>query len=224
MRHSRGFVFLVPFVVIFVSVFSSRLEAQRAPDRQNRNQVCFYTDENFRGDSFCANLGERVRNVGERFNDRISSIRIFGRAEVTVFDDENFGGGRRTYDRDVTNLRDWNDRFTSFQISGGERGNERGGERGGRIGDERREREPRNGACFYVNENFGGQSFCLNSGENERNVGGRFNDRITSIRVFGRSRVTIFGDQNFRGRSQEVNRDVPNLRFFNDRITSVVVK
>ncbi len=220
MKRLPGFVFSVLFVVIFMSVFSSRLLAQRGPDRQNRNQACFYTDENFRGDSFCGNLGERVRNVGERFNDRISSIRIFGRAEVTVFDDENFGGGRQTYDRDVPNLREWNDRISSFQVSGGERE----GERGGRIGNERREREPRNGACFYVDENFGGQSFCLNSGENERNVGGRFNDRITSIRIFGRARVTIFADQSFRGARQEVNRDAPNLRFFSDRITSVTVR
>jgi hypothetical protein len=224
MKRFSSFAFVIPVVMIFAGVFSPRLEAQRNPDRQNRNQVCFYTDENFRGESFCANLGERVRNLGERFNDRASSIRIFGRADVTVFEDENFGGPRRTYDRDIANLREWNDRITSFQVSGGDRSGERGDERGGRIGNERRDREPRNGACFYVNENFGGQSFCLNRGENERNVGGRFNDRITSIRISGRARVVIFADQSFRGRSQEVNRDVPNLRFFNDRITSIVVK
>jgi hypothetical protein len=224
MKRLIRFAFVFFVVMIFANVFSTLLLAQRAPDRQNRNQVCFYTDENFRGDSFCSNLGDRMRNVGERFNDRISSIRIFGRAEVTVFEDENFGGQRRTYDRDIANLREWNDRITSFQVSGGERGDDRGNERGGRIGNERREREPRNGACFYVNENFGGQSFCLSSGENERNVGGRFNDRITSIRIFGRARAVIFTDQNFRGRSQEINRDAPNLRFFNDRITSIMVR
>jgi hypothetical protein len=220
MKRLPGVGFFIFVAIIFSSIFSTQLLAQRGSDRRDRDQVCFYTDENFRGDSFCANLGERMPNVGERYNDRISSIRIFGRADVTVFENENYGGQRRTFDRDVANLRDWNDKITSFQVSGGERG----GDRGGRFGDERREREPRNGACFYVNENYGGASFCLGSGENERNVGGRFNDRITSIRVFGRARVTIFADQNFHGRSQEVNRDVPNLRFFNDRITSIVVK
>jgi hypothetical protein len=223
MKRLPGFALLTP-VVIFFGVLCAPLAAQRNTDRESRNQVCFYTDENFRGDSFCANVGERVRNVGERFNDRITSIRIFGRVDVTVFQDQNYGGASRTYDRDVANLREWNDKITSFQVSGGERG-----ERGGRselFDNERREREriPRNGACFYVNENFGGASFCLNAGERERNVGGRFNDRITSIRVFGRARVTIFADQNFRGRSQELSRDVSNLRFFNDRITSVIVR
>jgi hypothetical protein len=220
MKRLLGFAFLFSGVLIFAGVFSTPLEAQRGPDRQNRNQVCFYMDENFRGESFCANLGERVRNVGERFNDRISSIRIFGRADVTVFENENFGGPHRTYAQDIANLREWNDRITSFQVSGGERGDERGG----RIGNERRDREPRYGACFYVDENFGGQSFCLNSGENVRNVGEHFNDRITSIRIFGKARVTIFADQNFRGHGQEVNRDSPNLKFFNDQVTSIVVK
>jgi|WetSurMetagenome_2_1015567.scaffolds.fasta_scaffold297384_2 hypothetical protein len=228
MKRISAFVSLIAVSMIFASVFSARLEAQRGPDRQNRNQVCFYADVNFRGDSFCVNPGERTSYVGDGFNDRISSIRIFGPMEVTVFEDRNFGGPSRTYNRDIANLLDWNDRISAFQVSGGERGGDRGEDRGGRIGNDRGNdrgaREPRNGACFYVNENYSGQSFCLNSGENERNVGGRFNDRISSIRVFGRARATVFADQNFRGPRQEINRDAPNLRFFNDRVTSIIVR
>jgi len=216
MKQWFGFALLVPVVLIFVSALSTPSAAQRGFDRQSGDRVCFYTDKNFRGDSFCANLGESRRNVGDRFNDQISSIRIFGRAEVTVFEDENFGGARRTYKRDIPNLLDWNDKITSFQVSMGERG--------GRSGDERRNREPQNGACFYVDENFGGQSLCLNSGENLPNVGEGFNDRISSIRIFGKARVIVYTDEGFRGRGQEFDRDVRNLGSLNDQITSVRVR
>jgi hypothetical protein len=219
MKRLSGFAFFIPVVLLFANAVSPRLVAQRGPDRQNRDQVCFYTDAYFRGESFCANIGERARDVGDHLNDRISSIRIFGRADVTVFEDVNFGGSRRTFDRDIAYLAEWNDRITSFQISGGDRDS-----RGGRGNDDRREREPRNGACFYQDINFSGRSFCLSSGENVRDVGGRINDRISSIRVFGRARVIVFADQNFRGRSQEINRDIPYLKFFNDQITSIAVR
>src|SRR5262245_27961158 len=57
-----------------------------------RNGVCFYRDTNFRGDYFCADTGEDIDRMPSGMNDRISSIRLFGRAEVTVFQDVRFGG------------------------------------------------------------------------------------------------------------------------------------
>ena len=96
-----------------------------------------------------------------------------------------------------------------------------GGNRGNN--DEQHGREPRNGACFYMDEDFRGQSFCLNSGEVNRNVG-QFNDSISSIRVFGKARVTAFTDENFGGKRREFDRDVRNLQDFNDAITSVRVR
>jgi Beta/Gamma crystallin len=61
-----------------------------------------------------------VPNIGGRFNHQISSVKIYGNAEVTVFENENFGGARRTFTRDAANLQDlgWNDMITSFQVSG----------------------------------------------------------------------------------------------------------
>jgi hypothetical protein len=233
----------IPSILIIANAFSNTAEAQRRVGRQNEDRVCFYMDDQFRGDSFCANAGESVRNVGGRFNDRISSIRISGRLEVTVFENDNFDGSRRTFNRDVTNLQDigWNDMITSFQVSGDNRGGDNRGEdnrgwdnRGGdnRNGDnrgddrgyDRRNPEPRNGACFYVDSDFRGERFCLNAGEEERNVGRRFNDRISSMRIFGRARVMIFSDDNFRGPGREFNRDVRNLLGLNDRITSIRVR
>jgi hypothetical protein len=218
MKRLLGCILIIPVFFILASVFSTRLEAQRRYDRPNQYQdrVCFYTDENYRGDSFCADAGQSMHNVGGRFNDQISSIRIFGRTEVTVFEHDNFGGARMAVTQDIPNLRGWNDMITSFRVSGGPRSDG--------FGFDRQGGEPRNGACFYTDENFNGRGFCLESGQSERNVGGRFNDRISSIRLFGRARVTVFADENYSGRGKDIDRDIRNLRSLNDEITSVRVR
>jgi len=50
-----------------------------------------------------------------------------------------------------------------------------------------------------------------------------WNDRISSIRVFGRSRMAIFEHSNFEGQDWVVDRDIPDLTRFNwnDRISSL---
>jgi hypothetical protein len=195
-------------------------------NNEPRNGVCFYTDENYRGESYCAEVGENRRNVEDRYNDRFSSLRIFGRAQVVVFENDNFGGPSTTFTSDIPNLRNWNDRITSFQVSGNRQS---GGLFGGRpsgqdTGGYGRDNEPRSGACLYTNENYLGDRFCISEGESIRNVRDRFNDRISSIRVFGKARVTIYEDENFRGVSRTFNRDVPNLRGFNDRLSSIEIR
>jgi hypothetical protein len=239
MKRLVAYALLIPAFFVLVNVFGAQASAQRNFDRHDQDKVCFYNDENFSGDSFCSSPGESMRNIGPRFNDQVTSIRIPRGLRVTIYDDENFGGRSQTYTSDVANLGSWNDRFSSFKISGDARG---GGwdqdrdrdrdrdrrddrdDRDRRGGFDRRENTPRNGACFYTEEDFGGRSFCLESGQEERNVGGRFNDRISSIRVFGRSSVTVFANENFRGRSRFYSRDVQNLRGMNDQITSIRVR
>jgi hypothetical protein len=51
-------------------------------------------------------------------NDKITSIRIFGRAEVIVFKDIRFDGGSSRFDIDVSNLKNegWNDRISSMRV------------------------------------------------------------------------------------------------------------
>jgi len=188
-----------------------------------QNGACFYVDADYRGEKFCVNSDESQQNLGERYNDRISSIRIFGRAEVTVYDDENFNGSRRTFRQDVPNLRDlrdWNDRITSFQVTGGQYGGQYAGQYGARASGY----EPRNRACFYLDADHRGDSFCMNAGENLRNVEDRFNDKISSIRMFGRAQVIVYEHENFGGASRTLAGDVSNLGNFNNKITSIEVR
>jgi hypothetical protein len=83
---------------------------------QPRDGACFYTDSDYRGDYFCINGNGRRSNVGDRYNDRISSIRVFGGARVVAYEHEGFGGDRRAYNRNVPNLGGFNDEITAIEV------------------------------------------------------------------------------------------------------------
>jgi hypothetical protein len=79
--------------------------------------VCFYEDADYRGNYFCAAPGEQRASV-RSMNDRISSIRVFGGAEVEVFADNDFNGNARRITRNVPNLgnQGLNDQISSFRV------------------------------------------------------------------------------------------------------------
>jgi hypothetical protein len=85
-----------------------------------RSGVCFYKEPNFRGDYFCAGAGENFNAVPDDMNDKISSIKIFGDAEVILFRDIRFTGRSSRFDTDVRNLKDvgWNDLISSMRVRG----------------------------------------------------------------------------------------------------------
>ena len=83
-----------------------------------RDGVCFYKDPNFRGDYFCVASNENLSTVGNDMNDEISSLKVFGSAEVTVFKDVRFEGRSSRFDYDVANLKDvgWDDMISSIRV------------------------------------------------------------------------------------------------------------
>ena len=119
MKRALGFAYLALIVLGLIHTLSPRLEAQnRARNRGNqpRDGACFYLDADYRGDSFCMDGGESQRNVEDRYNDKISSIRVFGRAQIVVYENENFGGASKTFSRNVSDLGNFNDRITSIEV------------------------------------------------------------------------------------------------------------
>jgi hypothetical protein len=100
-------------------MFSSVASAQRwGHERQPKDGVCFYRDIDFRGEYFCVAAGDELPRMPADMNDRISSFRIFGRAEVTVYRDPRFGGRSAHFDRNVRDLRrdNWNDTISSLEV------------------------------------------------------------------------------------------------------------
>ena len=88
--------------------------------------MTFYQDADFRGGSFTLEAGDEIANLTlERFsngggaNDRISSIRIEGPIEVTVYRDSRYRGASHRFSRDVRNLTydgpEWNDVISSIR-------------------------------------------------------------------------------------------------------------
>lgn len=74
-------------------------------DRPGRpdGRVCFYDGTNFTGARFCTTPGHQNPRM-RGFNDRISSIKVFGDAQVRVCEDFNFGGRCAVLDSSRANL------------------------------------------------------------------------------------------------------------------------
>jgi hypothetical protein len=110
-------------------------------DREPRDGVCVYKDADFRGARLCLGAGDDLRSIPAGLNDEISSIRVFGRAVVTVFRDRDFRGRATRFDFDVRDLQDerWNDRVSSIRVESrraGYRPGDRDRDRdGGRYGE-----------------------------------------------------------------------------------------
>jgi hypothetical protein len=189
-----------------------------------RAGACFYEDKDFHGRYFCVTPGQDLRRMPNGMGDRISSMRVVGPLEVTVFRDNDMHGRSAHFISDVRDLRrdGWNDQISSLVVS--EHGNASHGTwQGDRVPVWGRESLPREGACFYEGPNFSGQYFCVPRGATYTSLPRGFNDRIVSIRVFG-SGVRIYQNSDFHGRAREINHDVANLHGeWRDTISSVRV-
>jgi hypothetical protein len=138
------------FVVAVLLAIPSAASAQRwGRGPFPGSGACFFQDVDFRGEYFCVPAGENIGRVPDDMNDGISSIRIFGRAEVVVFRDVRFGGGATRFGRSIRDLRDehWNDRISSVRIEiPGRDGDFRGRpDDRGRADDRRDDRDDRRG-------------------------------------------------------------------------------
>jgi Peptidase inhibitor family I36 len=93
------------------------------------NTICVFEDTNYRGRYECFDSGDEIADLGRytSWNDRVSSIKVFGPARVTLYRDINFRGDRITVDRDIPDLRrlrmtasmNWDNQVSSLDINGG---------------------------------------------------------------------------------------------------------
>jgi hypothetical protein len=213
----RSLVLCIAAIVLTTTGLAAQVRWGRAP--VPRNGACFYEHADFAGQYFCVRRGEDVGVLPDGMNDQISSIRIFGDAEVIVFQDGRFRGESARFGADVRDLQHvgWNDQVSSIRVSGGS------WQGRGRAPVWGRAAVPREGACFYSDTNFRGEYFCVPRGASYAELPRGFNDRITSIRVMG-ARVMIFSDVDYRGPSVRIESDVQNLGGrWNDRVSSIRV-
>jgi hypothetical protein len=238
-RMQRLTVLIWTGMLLAVSVMPAAAQGGRDDDR-----VCFYRDVQYQGQAWCYRPGDELADLRDRRNE-ISSLRIFGRARVVVFDEREFLGASDEFDMDVADLtlrnmdgrRTWNDRIDSFEITLAGRGrglargrgrNDRDDRNDDRDRDDRDNRVVRNRICVYEGANYQGRSQCWDAGEEETNLNrtNGWNDQISSIRVFGRTTLDIYRDAEFRGPRLRLNGDVSDLGPMNwgDQISSFQVR
>jgi hypothetical protein len=105
----------------------------REPDNRRGPRVTVYQDADYRGESRVLYPGDSLENLssatfegGGRLNDRISSIRVEGGAEIYVHADPGFRGAVMRLTEDARNLTgrllpgsvstSWNDRISSLRV------------------------------------------------------------------------------------------------------------
>jgi hypothetical protein len=206
---------------------------------QGRDRVCVYQDIRFQGWEQCYNVGDEVANLGKQ-NNAISSIRVYGRAVITVYEDTEFRGHQAQFNSDVPDLglrnlqgsKSWSDHIQSLRV-----GSEGGAPpRSGPPAFGGAPPPPRvsEGVCVYDEQGFKGREQCWNAGTelNDLARAGNWSDRISSIRVFGGAVAVFYRDIQFRGESVVIDRDMPDLRQlsaggfrnWNNQISSLVVE
>jgi hypothetical protein len=197
--------------------------AADAQDRSERDQVCVYEHAGYGGWEQCFGVGDEIADMGDR-RDQVSSIRIRGRAEITLYEHPSFQGNRVDVSSSVPDVRqwsrNWNDETDGLRVS-------RSGFRESRSNREQRGEDR---VCVYQHANYQGKSQCWDAGDKIRDLSRvGWNDSISSIRTFGRTRVAFYEHSGAQGERLMVNGDVPDLSqvylddrsSWNDRISSV---
>jgi len=169
-------------------------------------RVAVFDQRNFRGasDEFDRDIPDlALRSIEGRrtWTGRIASFRITmdrgGRRDGVFEDNRDPRDGRDSRDNhDYRDDRDYRDNP---------------------YGNDRDRRAQRDGICVYEGANYAGRSQCWDAGTQEENLNrtNGWNDRIGSIRVFGRTSVDLYRDAGFKGQRLSINRDVPDLGAMN---------
>jgi hypothetical protein len=201
---------------------SQSSERNRDKDHdKDRDRVCVYEHSAYGGWEQCYGVGESIKDLGNRRN-QISSVRVYGRAEITLFEHPNFQGKEVVLGENLSNFRElkrWNDQVDSLRV---ESASFRGRPRPGQRAEER--------VCVYQHVGYRGNSQCFDAGEDVpdlKEIG--WNDGISSIRTFGRGRLAVYEDSDFQGERLIVENDIPDLTAlkgrggwnWNDRISSL---
>jgi Peptidase inhibitor family I36 len=204
----------------------SRADAAAQFGRARGDDVCVYKDINYQGLEQCYRAGDEINNLGAQ-NQSISSIRVYGRATVSVYENTDFRGHSAQFTADAPDLgrqmmagnTAWSDHISSLRI-GGISGSGTSVDNRRYPGDYSRNQsqQPRDGLCVYDRVNYEGRSQCWNEGQNVSNLAKQSNwgGQISSIQLFGRSIATVYEKTGYRGDSLTVDRNIPDLAAIRD--------
>src|SRR6185369_14060603 len=141
--------------------------------RARGDDVCVYKDINYQGPEQCYHAGDEINNLGAQ-NKNISSIRVYGRATVSVYENTDFRGHSAQFTADAPDLgrqmmagnTAWSDHISSLRIGGISGSGTSNVDNRRYPGDYSRNQsqQPRDGICVYDRANYEGRSQCWNEG------------------------------------------------------------
>jgi len=80
-------------------------------------KACFFEHIDYGGASFCEDAGTSETMIDPSWNDRISSVKLYGGAKVKVCKDIGFGGGCSVWVSSKSNVGGgWNDIISSYEV------------------------------------------------------------------------------------------------------------
>ena len=165
------------------------------------NEVCFYTDVNYQGQSFCARPGEDHDIWQTDLNDKFSSVRVPHDIFVKAYTDDGFHGWSRMFTEDDSNLNDFNNQITSFVV--------------GFSGV----------ACFYTETLWKGSQFCAPYGD-KIDVATNFlsfNDKFQSIIIPDDLQVKAYRHARYEGTVESYDTPTRSFGTFSNMISSFEV-
>lgn len=87
-----------------------------APAPAPAAKVCFYKGANYTGSSVCVTAGSTNNHLSPGWNNKISSLRVYGGASVQICRNYNYGGGCKNYSHNVAVLPfAYNNTVSSYQ-------------------------------------------------------------------------------------------------------------
>ncbi|HET9216010.1 MAG TPA: peptidase inhibitor family I36 protein [Terriglobia bacterium] len=222
---------------LLTGIFSVASMTTAAQVRSTNSRVCFYEHSHFGGWQQCYGPGEELADLGN-YRNKISSVRVYGDARVTLFANKNFEGASLEVTSDLNDLAQhkipggigtftWNDVTESARVTGRAvtrtspppapvyRDDDRQAQIDSRdVYRDNRRSNSNNYVCIYEDIDYRGRYECFDTGDEVSDFGrwSGWNDRISSIRVHGVARVTLYRDINFRGDRITIDRNVYDLR------------
>ena len=86
------------------------------PQRETQPRACFYSGNNYSGQTVCVNSGQSLSSIGN-WNDKVSSVRLYNGASVTMCQHVGFNGFCRTSSNNEPALGPWlNNKISSVRV------------------------------------------------------------------------------------------------------------
>src|SRR5262249_45615789 len=94
---------IVTLCLVLAVIPTAQAQFNRDRNRGDRDEVCVYHDNSYQGQEQCYRPGDQIADLGG-LSRNISSIHVYGRARVILYEGRNFQGNAIDFNNDVVDL------------------------------------------------------------------------------------------------------------------------